>query len=89
MLNGDSTAYTDAGLQAILREDLGYLRCEDDYTPETTLSIRSLDRCSWTTREGYQEEYHPYSFAANLGINGEDNPTYNDVLTERPTERVL
>ena len=75
MLTEDSNTYTHAGLQAILRNDLGYLRCVDTCTPETTTSIRSLDRCEWTTREGCQEECHPYSFAANLGSNDKDNPT--------------
>ena len=64
------------------------MKCADSYTLGTTPSIRSLDRCSWKN-DGCQEEWHPYSFAANLGSNDEDNPTYNDVLRGSPTERAL
>ena len=79
MLAGANTTLDDAELHEILRNDLGYLRCADAYILETTPSIRFIDRCAWTS-DGCQEEWHPYSFAANLGSNDEDNPAYNDVL---------
>ena len=55
MLAGASTSLDEAGLRAILKNDLTYLKYADAYTLGTTPSIRSLDRCSWTN-DGCQEE---------------------------------